>query len=171
MYYKTKLILIFLLTILACEGNKSSEPQPTSPLVPLPPPVDPGTCDTGVTTSFQEIKPLLDKYGCIGCHSNQGNYVTWTNDSWADSALRRMQLGENDTKRMPPPPRAQISNSDLDIFKKFYADGKPEVSTCRPFAYHSKPLMIVDRRVHGPSDLLRYRILFNTMGVTQGDML
>ena len=156
-------ILIIMITFLfGCEGSSDS-PSTLAPEAPPVEPIPPEGCENGETTSFAQIRPLLDEYGCIGCHRNQQDYALWRDKpNWVNEAINRMELGENDTKRMPPPPREIVSPEHISTFKAFVQDGRKEKSECKSSSSSLLPYAVgLFQQPYGPQhDLLKYRFLF-----------
>lgn len=136
---KIQLYLVILFGFACGEKEKTKivevpvgQPSVPQPQRPQPFPQNPpGNGNCNKTVSFAEISPLLTKYNCITCHAYQANYGTWQSERFTDDVIRRINLGDNDNRRMPPAFREAVSPADKQLFQQFQDDGRPEFSDCK----------------------------------------
>lgn len=166
--YKNALYLIILFGFASCGKDKETKivevpaqpppqqqpqwPQPWPQPQPQPIPQRPqgnGGCENGKTVSFAEISPLLGKYECTTCHAYQANYQSWTSERFVGDVIKRINLGDNDNRRMPPAFRNTVSPGDKAIFQQFQDSGRPETAGCKKTAdtsgFSFTPLSYVER--------------------------
>ncbi|MFO0811110.1 MAG: DUF1549 domain-containing protein [Gemmataceae bacterium] len=103
----------------------------------------PSRSSAGESVSYyKHVRPIFQAH-CQGCHQpakDQGGYVMTdfakllaggdsgeaaikAGNPGASELMARMKLGQDDDKRMPPPPRAAVSDADLALIGKWIAEG------------------------------------------------
>jgi hypothetical protein len=78
--------------------------------------------------SFEQVKPILTN-NCVSCHSSPTRLDEYgTARAWAVKTVARINLADQDSRRMPLPPRPPLSASDKALLKTWTDEGTPE--TC-----------------------------------------
>jgi hypothetical protein len=127
--------LVFLLLLISCgqEAKKEGDTYITTPAPVIPPPVvvEPppvDECKDGYTAGFAEVANVVAN-NCLGCHPGYNSYEVFRIK--IDEAVRRINLGSNDPRRMPPPPNNELSPQEKNLLEGWRNDGAKIKKECR----------------------------------------
>lgn len=124
------MIRILLLAALgACGYLPERQPAPQAPAPPSsPPPTLPPDCRNGYTTSYQQVAQIT-RQKCLSCHPGFNSYQALS--TRGDEIIRRVNLGTNDPRRMPPPPSNELEPQERNLFNQWREDGYPQQRRCK----------------------------------------
>lgn len=71
-------------------------------------------------TTFDDLKPLISGK-CVSCHAGFADFDTAKGK--IDQYIARISLPKDDASRMPKAPNEPLEQVDIDLFKKWKADG------------------------------------------------